>query len=195
VTAREHWNPGLDNDDLRLEDIYSTMPGDAASTVPWYVRLVENPRSPVALPGAIDLFGHDCIHILLGRGLLAQDEAFVIGFTMGAAQASPLHQAVYRFVARHLYRGAYRFGRVDAAVFDLALDIGRQHVRPLHQIPYVDIVSYRLGHLRAQLGLSSGVLRAAYAMERALWPDTAASARLPVFARPGRSATRVWPRL
>jgi hypothetical protein len=79
------WDPGLDNDGLTLCSVYDGMPKDGADAVPWYVRLLENPRSPVALPGAIDLFGHDCLHIVLGRGLLAQDEAFVIGYTMGSA--------------------------------------------------------------------------------------------------------------
>jgi hypothetical protein len=32
------------------------------------------------------LEGHDCMHVILGRGLLNQDEAFVIGFTMGSAR-------------------------------------------------------------------------------------------------------------
>jgi hypothetical protein len=194
TSARDHWNPGLDNDDLRLEDVYCTMPGDAASTVPWYVRLLENPQSPVALPGNIGLFGHDCIHILLGRGLLAQDKAFVMGFTMGAAKASHWAQAIYRFAALRLYRAPYRFGPVDAAVFDLALDIGRHQRYPLNRLSFTNLVSQRLGALRAQLGISSDVLRAAYAVERGLWPDTIASARLPALVQRARAAARMWPR-
>jgi hypothetical protein len=77
------WNPGLDNAYRSLGSIYQSMPGDVASAIPWYVRLLEHPSSPLALGGAVDLRGHDCVHILLGRGLLQQDEAFVLGFTMG----------------------------------------------------------------------------------------------------------------
>lgn len=49
------------------------------------MELFENPSSPWASPGAITLDRDDCVHILLGRGLTSEDEAFVIGFTNGAA--------------------------------------------------------------------------------------------------------------
>ena len=53
--------------------------------VPFVIQLVENPRYDVGLfAGNVDLFTHDCIHVLLGRGLLVKDEAFVIGYTMGS---------------------------------------------------------------------------------------------------------------
>src|SRR5262245_56769531 len=62
--------------------------GLAQSEVPYMVRLVENPRFDLPLVdsfhGATSLDTHDCIHILLGRGLLPKDEAFVIGFSMGS---------------------------------------------------------------------------------------------------------------
>lgn len=35
--------------------------------IPWIVRLLENPQSPLALSGKISLFDHDCLHILLNR--------------------------------------------------------------------------------------------------------------------------------
>jgi hypothetical protein len=79
--------PGFDNDALTLGEIYDSLPGDDPGTVHHYVRLFENPDSLVAFPGAVTLERHDCIHILLGRGLLAQDEAFVIGYTMGTCRA------------------------------------------------------------------------------------------------------------
>jgi hypothetical protein len=39
------------------------------------------------------------IHVLLGRGLLAQDEAFVIGFTMGATKAVSGFERIVRSMA------------------------------------------------------------------------------------------------
>ena len=53
--------------------------------VPLIIKLTENPKHATArfFGGAVDLFSHDCIHVLLGRGLLVKDEAFVIGYTMG----------------------------------------------------------------------------------------------------------------
>ena len=56
--------------------------------VPLIIKLVENPNYATSklFTGAVDLFTHDCIHALLGRGLLPKDEAFVIGFTMGSTK-------------------------------------------------------------------------------------------------------------
>ena len=55
-----------------------------AENVPLIIKLVENPKYDIGLfPGNISLYNHDCIHLLLGRGLRVKDEVFVIGFTMG----------------------------------------------------------------------------------------------------------------
>ena len=55
--------------------------------IPLIIKLVENPNYNTSklFGGAVDLFTHDCVHVLLGRGLLVKDEAFVIGYTMGYA--------------------------------------------------------------------------------------------------------------
>ena len=55
--------------------------------VPLIIKLVENPKYDIGLfAGNISLHNHDCIHVLLGRGLQLKDEAFVIGYTMGTTQ-------------------------------------------------------------------------------------------------------------
>ena len=51
--------------------------------ISWLVWLIENPKSPFHLHGAATLHDHDHIHVLLKRGQDNDDEAFVIGFTMG----------------------------------------------------------------------------------------------------------------
>lgn len=178
--ARDTWCPGLDNGRRTLAEIFTTLPGDPASSVPWYVRLVENPKSPVALPGAIDLFGHDCLHIVLGRGLLPQDEAFVLGFTMGASGSlSRAQQALFRLIARHLYRGEYRFTPLDASVFDLAVEVGRHAgCSAVHMVDFAALFYQPLTLIRNALGVQLDVLRSAYAIERSRWPNTPASRRL-----------------
>ena len=81
----DEWSPGLDTDDMTIAEVLAPMPAAEAGDVPEIIRKYENPESPDALPGAIHLNRHDCIHVLLGRGLHVQDEAFIIGVTMGAA--------------------------------------------------------------------------------------------------------------
>jgi hypothetical protein len=174
------WNPGLANGGCSLRSVYSSLPGIGAADIPWYVRLLENPRSPLALAGAIDLFGHDCIHALLGRGLLPQDEAFVLGFTMGSTDRCPDWQArCYRWCAEHLYRGAYRFAGADAEVFRYAFGAARRsRCLPLSQLDYRAWLDRPIGALRAAAGIEPEWLRAVYTVEAAHWPGTAASSRL-----------------
>src|SRR5687768_12811614 len=104
------WNPGLDNDHLTLSEVLNTLPAAPADAIPWQVRLLENPSSFISFPGAISLERHDALHALLGRGLANQDEAFVIGYTMGAARKiRGWHFQAFRFLATRFYPKAYRF--------------------------------------------------------------------------------------
>ena len=81
------WSPGLENDHLTLREVLATLPAAPPAAIPWVVRLFENPQGWLRMHGAADLATHDRIHVVLGRGLLAQDEAFVIGFTMVTTKA------------------------------------------------------------------------------------------------------------
>ena len=174
------WNPGLEDSDT-LRDVYESMPGDGPAAMPWYVRAVENPASPAALPGAVDLFGHDCVHILLGRGMHSQDEAFVVGATMGSSRRlTGWQQQFYLAWSRLLYRGPYRFSRIDRMVFGIGVEFGRcQCARPLSGVPWPELMDRKLGELRAELGIDAEHLTAVYESERVLWPDSPVAARLP----------------
>jgi hypothetical protein len=174
------WNPGLDNDHLTLEQVLSSMPAAEADEIPWQVRLFENPSSFVAFPGAISLQRHDAIHALLGRGLSSQDEAFVIGYTMGAASAiRAWHFSMFRFVATCLYPKVYRFSRSDLIAFDLGFGQGRGgKARDLHRAPLENLGDRSLEELRRELGIDVHALHAAYRAEAIRLPHTSASRRL-----------------
>ena len=81
----QDWNPGVIHGDRTLGDVKATLPAAPPDAIPAIVHLFEGPHSPWSLPGAISLDRHDCLHILLGRGLKGEDEGFVIGFTVGAS--------------------------------------------------------------------------------------------------------------
>lgn len=174
------WTPWLYDSRMTLGELYRQLPGDTATTVPWYVKLLENPKSPVALAGAVDLFTHDCIHFVLGRGLLPQDEAFVLGFTMGTSRACPWwHPRVLGFCAQHLYRGAYRFSQIEREVFHFAVVVGQLSPVPaLGDIDFRALLYDPLDRIRAKLGLDARLLSEIYRSERLRWPDTSASRRL-----------------
>lgn len=175
-----NWSPGLD-DTATLRAAYDTMPGGDASCIPSYVKILENPASPIALPGAVDLFAHDCIHIVLGRGMLPQDEAFVIGVTMGASGClAGWHAFLFKIVSRFVYRGAYRFSRTDLSVFSAGIGFAAStRIAPLHDVPWRDLLDRPLGVLRASLRISNESLLEMFEWERETLPDSSASQRLP----------------
>jgi hypothetical protein len=174
------WCPGLDNDHLTLQQVLSSMPAAEAEQIPWQVRVLENPASPLAFPGAITLQRHDAIHALLGRGLSNQDEAFVIGFTMGAARKIRSWQfSIFRFVAGTLYPKPYRFKPNDLIAFDLGFSQGQRNMgRDLHCVPFETFGDQSLAQLRRAVGIDVHALHAAYRTETMYLPQTTASRRL-----------------
>lgn len=179
----EEWNPGLDTDDMTIAEVLASMPAANADDVPEIIKKYENPDSPDALPGAITLARHDCIHVLLGRGLHVQDEAFIIGATMGAAsditdetvdlfirvstQEYPKH---WRFQDEHV--PSYRLG-VGFAVDNLPNK--NLHLIPLEEEPWQ---SMTVADARKALGISKHELRAYYRKASLLVPGTRATMRL-----------------
>ena len=84
-----NWHIPLSTTGLTIEDGLDSMGGFKleAEDVPFIIKLVENPKYDIGLfAGNVSLYNHDCIHLLLGRGLRVKDEAFVIGFTMGSTK-------------------------------------------------------------------------------------------------------------
>jgi len=183
ASDRDHtrWTPGFDDDDARLGDVLDDMPGIAAQEVSLLVRLFENPASPIGLVGSVSLERHDCIHILLGRGLTQQDEAFVLGYTMGSASRTPAWQrAMFKFACRYIYPREYRFSRDDLKVFDLAFEAANTHgILPIFEYPLEQHRDQTIGRLRARLGIEKSALRAVYRREQQLRPYSSTSARLP----------------
>jgi len=174
------WNPGLDNDQQTLAEVLGSMPAAQPEAIPWLVRLLENPASPVAFPGAISLARHDAIHALLGRGLSNQDEAFVIGFTMGAAKIIKDWQfRVFRFVSSRCYPKSYRFAVQDLIAYDLGHALGeRGDAKDLHLVPFETLGGETLAALRAAWGIDVHALQAVYRAEAAKLPHTHTSRRL-----------------
>ena len=177
------WNPGLDNDGETLKAVLDTLPGAPPEEISWLVRLMENPESPLALTGAVSLERHDCIHILLGRGLLNQDEAFVIGYTMGTAKRDLRRFETFLFkkVARYLYPTPYRLTKADLKAYQLGVTAGRAaKAEKIYDFPFEDHHNTQLGKLRTLIGVDKAALRTAYKEEHDLLPHTKASKRLPL---------------
>ena len=172
------WN--LDNDHCTLGELYESLPGFPPEAIHPLVCLFENPDSPLSFPGAASLRRHDCLHILLGRGLLGQDEAFVIGFTMGTSRISTPQVWAFKKIASHIYPDVYRMSADDLVAYDLGFGYGSRHgQRDIATFPFGQNFDRTLGDLRRTLGINKRNLRATFRLEQILLPDTEASHRLP----------------
>ena len=121
---------------ITLKSVYQEMNLDNQSDIPLIIRLLENPSSPIALPGKISLHNHDCLHIILGLGVSAAEEAFLIGFTMGNDDRTKIwHVRLFKFIARFVYPLQYRFNHQHLNIFDLGFEYGKTlKYRNLNQI-------------------------------------------------------------
>ena len=179
-----HWYPGLSNDNDPLGDVIKALPGASDVEIPEVVRRLENPSSPVSLPGAVTLRRHDVIHILLGRGLLDQDEAFVVGFTMGNASKFRESDAmVMRQALEHWYPEPFRIFGDKLDVFDLGVQAGQSMGIPdISLIPIEDLEGSTLGTARRDLKLNTNELRQYYFHEKTRVPKSIESGRLPTLS-------------
>ncbi|MGA7935594.1 MAG: hypothetical protein WCA35_18735 [Kovacikia sp.] len=146
----------IDLNHCTLHNAVQQISIDSQADVPFIIWLFENPNSPIALPGKIDLYGHDCIHAILNRESHAlPEEAFVLGFTMGNdAQANWLHQLLYKLVSSTLYPKKYRFSWKHFQFFDAGFNYGRSlQFKNLNRISFSTYQNYPITELRQQFGL------------------------------------------
>ena len=174
------WAPCLEDDHLTLGEVIKTLPGVKNEDISFLVRLLENPESPISFKGAVTLDRHDAIHIVLGRGLLNQDEAFVIGFTMGTSKnITNLESFIFKKIASNLYPKAYRFNKRHGQVFDLALKAGKEsNCHKIYDFPFEDHQNTSLKDLRRIIGVDVNFLKDYFRQEKRIFPHSNASKRL-----------------
>ncbi len=137
------------------------------SDVPFIIRFFENPKYKI-LPGAVTLDNHDIIHVLLGRGLLPKDEAYVIGFTMGSTKRlNFLQKYMFKFVTRFLYPTGYRFSLDELEIFEAGLSDGQNMNCPdLSKVDLSVYLSYTIRDARDALNIDKIDLIKSYALEK-----------------------------
>jgi quaternary ammonium compound-resistance protein SugE len=166
------WQPGLDNGARCLGELFDEMPTTPGAPIPWYVRLVSDPRGPLAAPGSLALLERRCIHILLGRGLTSRDQAFVAGFTAGTTRPGRRWRLrLFRFYMRHLCPRSARWSRAEDEIFAYGFEAGRRGATsPLHRAPFLGLMDRPLAEIREALGLDVDYLYLRYDLERVRWP-------------------------
>ena len=107
--------------------------------ISWLVWLIENPKSPFHLHGAATLHDHDHIHVLLRRGQANDDEAFVIGFTMGNDDRTKSWESkLFKFISRWLYPKTERFTKKQLKIFDSGFKYGQSKLNLYKRISEFD---------------------------------------------------------
>jgi hypothetical protein len=136
-----------------LSRSYTSFGGMTQSQVPWLIWLLENPDSPVSLAGAIPLREHDYLHLLLDRGKSVEDEAFVIGFTMGNdTRLNFVHTWIFKLASHFLYPKDYRFTKEHLKIFDQGVSIGEKlPIKNLCRFDYSYIDGVNVEQLRSAL--------------------------------------------
>lgn len=182
----ENWVVPLSCKERTLAETYRELCqiGIDQNEVPWIVQMVENPKWDFpgldVFHGATSLETHDYIHILLGRGMLPRDEAFVIGFTMGSTnRVTATEERLYSLFAKYLYPKAYQLDNEDIHVFKDAVRLGYiSDCQSLAAVDYQALLDWTIGDIRAEIGLETSLLRAYYEVEHRRYPGNLASQRL-----------------
>lgn len=152
--------------------------------IPLIIQLVENPEYDLPgvdiFSGATDLETHDFIHLLLGRGVMPKDEAFVLGFTMGSTnRVGDLEERLYGLFTKYLYPKHYRFTDDDFQVYKDAVRLGYvSDCTPLDKADYHALLDLNLEEARAALGIESDLLKAYYGIEKRRYPEVFECQRL-----------------
>ena len=155
-------------DDWRLE----------SKDIPWIIKAIENPKSLLCefgiFPGCVNLFSHDCIHIILGRGILPKDEAFVIGFTMGTTRrVTSIQKSIFKFVTRFLYPEGYTFGPDEHKIFEIGLrSAGSMPCPDFSKLDLTTFTRYTIKEARKRLGIDVPRLIADYTVERSRYASS-----------------------
>ena len=175
----KEWIPWVINPKTStMAEVKAEMIGD--EMVSFIVMLFENPSSPFCLPGSTTLFNHDCWHIMLRRGLLPQDEAFVIGFSMGTDEKTNfLHKFIFKFVSRFIYSKAYKFNKEQLIAFDLGFEYARSLPKKnLHRYSFKKNQNKTVDSLSIELGIKKEELNYYRKKEQELIPNSVESKRL-----------------
>ncbi|MCG3883303.1 hypothetical protein I3271_01235 [Photobacterium leiognathi] len=178
-THWKKWYVPLEEENATVRECLATQAPVAAGSadIPLIVRLIENPKFDIPginlFNGAVSLEDHDVIHLLLGRGMLPKDEAFVIGFTMGSSnRMTTAEKKMYTFAAKYLYPGPYKFSDEDIVVFKKAAHLGYvSDCQPLDKINYSELMDLTLKDARERVGLEPELLAAYYQIESQRYPQ------------------------
>ena len=175
--AAEAWHPKLSSSRRKLKSVLKEMElfKLRQENIPLIIKLVENPNYKTSglFGGAVNLFNHDCIHVLLGRGLLVKDEAFVIGYTMGSTKnMKRWKRNLFMFMSKYFYPKGYKFGEEERLVFNMGVMAGSLCPTDLSQINFKKYLNKQVGTIRKELKIDVDFLKKYYSLEKRCFSNT-----------------------
>ncbi|MBM26236.1 MAG: hypothetical protein CL760_11285 [Chloroflexi bacterium] len=182
----KEWIVPLSEENMTVREALETQAQSGAAEqvkIPLIVKLVENPKYDIPyitlFDGAVGLTEHDIIHLLLGRGMLPKDEAFIIGFTMGSSNSmSTFQKKIYGLISKYAYPKYYKFDDEDIEVFKKAAHLGYvSNCQPLNTIDFESLMDLSLKEAREKVGIEVDLINAYYKAERQKYPNDNASQR------------------
>lgn len=182
----QKWHLPLEQDDITVNEALLDLQDHGSDSIdgdiPLIIRICENPQfgwiNDDLFPGAADLNTHDVIHVLLGRGMMPKDEAFVIGYTMGSTKRMTNWRIkLFTWINQTFYPSYYKFGEEEARVFEWGVKCGATSRFDLSRIFINDILDKPVRTVREAFGLDAEVLRAQYEIESDWYPNSIESLR------------------
>lgn len=185
MSSQQAWHIPFHEDGISLRAALSTMPSPVIpEEMPLMLRLHRDPNlsflGQLVSRAGLDQHQHDCIHLLLGRGLLPMDQAFVLGFTIGCSTKSsiPEHR-LQGEVGRHFYKNVSLFDEAESAVFREGIKLAYLCCCvPLENFDFTPWYDQTLLQLRKATGIDPELVMAYYAIEKHRYPHSLASQRL-----------------
>jgi hypothetical protein len=170
---------------MSLQAALDSVPAPAELLeLPLMLRLQRDPvlsfLGQLVFKAGLDQHQHDCIHILLGRGLLAMDQAFVLGFTLGSSKkgSMPEHK-LHGEVGRHFYKNASLFSESESVVFKDGIKLAYlSFCAPVDSFDFKPWHDQSIRQIREAIGLEPELMQAYFAVEKHRYPHSLASQRL-----------------
>jgi hypothetical protein len=145
-----------------LKEKVAEISVDKKPEIPRIVRLLENPSSPIALPGSINLYNHDCLHVLLAQDMSPRGYAFVVGFCMGNDYNTHwLHTIIFKLFSLYIYPQKFRLSFQEFASFDVGFEYGRKIIpkKRINRIDFSQINEYSVAKIRQIIGIREADLK------------------------------------
>jgi len=188
MTAKHDWFLPIEEDNLTLNQALSQLKAASARNPEEYSPLMTRLHNNSVLRDSIvSCFNHpldnsqqDFMHIMLGRGFLASDEAFVIGFNLGCCnKVISSVQMLYTFASRNIYPQLPELDKDARCILKDAIKLGYiSNCTPLDNFDFAPWLDYSISKVRQVAGVDSNLLRAYFAVEKRRYPHSVASQRL-----------------